>query len=168
LRVKKRLKRLTASILACRSSFPRATPLYICYSQLLHCSCQVNVAPYAETALRAWRSLCESQRERRPSRTPAIRGPTGRSAPEPELRSALQKLNGSTGSQVVQRQARHRDPSSRELRAMSRLQCSLVIVYCVTRSYECCVYGAIMSRGWMARVAVPRLGSTEERIPLAC
>src|SRR5215212_9963566 len=96
---------------------------------------------------------------------PAIRGPTGRSAPEPELRSALQKLNGSTGSQVVHRQARHRDPSSRELRAMSRfLRCRHVIVYCVTRSHECCGYGAIVSRGWMARVAVPRPGSTEERI----
>src|SRR5215208_274178 len=146
-----------------------ATSLYICYSQLLYCICQVNVAPYAETALRAPRSLCESQRERRPSRTPAIRGLTGRSAPEPELRSALQKLNGSTGSQVVHRQARHRDPSSRELRAMSRfLRCRHVIVYCVTRSHECCGYGAIVSRGWMARVAVPRPGSTEERIPFAC
>src|SRR5215212_9963565 len=47
-----------------------ATSLYICYSQLLYCSYQVNVAPYAETALRARRSLCESQRERWPSRTP--------------------------------------------------------------------------------------------------
>src|SRR5215217_3290985 len=145
-----------------------ATSLYICYSQLLYCSYQVNVAPYAETALRARRSLCESQRERRPSRTPAIRGLTGRSAPEPELRSALQKLNGSTGSQVVRRQARHRDPSSRELRAMSRLRCGHVIVYCVTRSHECCVYGVIMRRRCMARLAVPRPRSTEERSPLAC